>query len=664
MNLQINSFTKKQAADCMRKLGNKRIICYGASTNYYPLTSIVNIQDAVEFFVDSDCKKWGQLYCGKEIKDPKEILQVDRETYMVLVLSSASADICRILETMGLEQGADYVTLSQLLDGRHELVRYINAANMLLDFLDTVPKELKDRKPDKGKGKIGIVMSIEGIDLSPDFPYSAALFLILKWKKYPVKLIVDNLCWTGDMAFYRGFSRDCGTILERLLCKLQEIICEDDVEYITAYDKAGMSEEDKRECRRIAAYSAQWQKWRRIQNFAEMSQELIEAEFAAVFEKNMGYVNAFFEHSQYDTVNVSTALHKRAGVIAYVCSKQGIQTSSQDGADGMTLLSADGAAYYGRDIKRTVTENWIPSDEKKKILKDAAEMAEQRFGSTDFNNGEGNLEEYHNMMKLKGYAKVSFQGALQNLERTYDVIIPLNAPYDGAAIGIHTFFESRQGWLVKTLDFIINKLGKTVLIREHPFLKMLPPSNYIGSDLMSADPDILEPYKDSPLLYYANYTEDINLYQYMRHCKAVLPWTSTVGVEAGLMRKNVVTHTDVYYADSAFAMRAYSEEEYFSFICKCLECDEWMVENTELAYEEALQYFYLCMNRRLHTKVTICGEDYHYITHQWLGMNFEELLKEKGVEEIVQIVAENIPSVYLTARQAVFAGRGMHYVNR
>lgn len=64
-----------------------------------------------------------------------------------------------------------------------------------------------------------------------------------------------------------------------------------------------------------------------------------------------------------------------------------------------------------------------------------------------------------------------------------------------------------------------------------------------------------------------------------------------------------------------------------------------------------MKYFYLGMNREQRTVLTIYEEDYACVKHGWLGLSFEELLQEEGIDEIVQIVAENVPSAYLAAKQ-------------
>lgn len=133
----------------------------------------------------------------------------------------------------------------------------------------------------------------------------------------------------------------------------------------------------------------------------------------------------------------------------------------------------------------------------------------------------------------------------------------------------------------------------------------------------------------------------------METCKVVLPWTSTVGLEAALMRKNVLVHTNVYYQNSDFVLSPQNGNEYFEMLENCLASDNWLVPDQELAYTKALKYFYYTMHRLLVTRFNIFNTD----QYPWKFENFEDLLEEQGVEEILRIVAEDIPSVYLIEQQ-------------
>lgn len=322
-----------------------------------------------------------------------------------------------------------------------------------------------------------------------------------------------------------------------------------------------------------------------------------------------------------------------------------MRVSSQDGIMGQTLISPNGPASYSEDIPQFFEDMWEGIENKEDIMDRAAKMWEKRRGASA-ESSDMSFDEYYKIRKEKGYENISFQAPQTEIEQTYDVIIPLNLTNDGAALGIVTVFDDMKQWLEKTLDHVINKLNGTVLIREHPSGKIQPP--YMANmELYTVYPEILEPYKENKSLRYVKSGEKINLYQYMEQCKVLIPWTSTVGVEAGIMGKNVLVHTEAYYRNAAFVSRAHTQEEYFESLERCVIGKEFLAGDQRLAYEDALKYFYYGMNRTLVTDFTIVSSN----DSEWKFKSFEELLNAEGVDEIVQIVADNVPSMYLVEKQ-------------
>lgn len=321
-----------------------------------------------------------------------------------------------------------------------------------------------------------------------------------------------------------------------------------------------------------------------------------------------------------------------------------MRVSSQDGQSGLTLISANGPGSYGEDLPDFLEKMWEDLPDKKKIMNRAARMWKKRRLASEVSGM--SWEEYWKVRKEKGYENVSFQAPQEELEQTYDVVIPLNIMNDGAALGVHTIFEDAEEWLEKTLDYVIHELNGTVLIREHPAWRYQP-SYIVNLELYNSCPEILEAYKGNKSLRYVKSEEEINLYQYMEQCKVVIPWTSTVGIEAGLMEKNVLVHTDANYRKAAFASQVHTQKEYFENLKRCIVGGEFLVKDKQQAYEDALKYFYYTMNRRLTTNFTIVNS----CEAEWKFNSFAELLNAEGVDEIVQIVAENVPSVYLIEKQ-------------
>lgn len=642
--VRLNELINSLETFLLGKFGNKKLICYGASSLWTDINRIVAIDDLVEFFVDGDNSRWGDEYFGLEIRSPEVLSDMDKSEYSVVVLAGAVEEISGILEKMGWEKNVNYFDIYQYIHIYREMS--YGPINKFLRFLKTVPSEMKNVPVREDSERIGIVLNAEGLNFGTTYmPYEISLFLILKWRGYNVKLIVDRLHWDGDIELYEGHCAVCDYLRDVVIGKLENLVAEDDILYIDPVGDTELSLEDEKECERIAAYSVRWSKWYNDWNSRFRSGKLLQDEFAGIFKRNLSYINTFFEKNHFDTINAMTALHKIAGVYYYAGRKRNIRASSQDGMQGSTLICANGPASYGEDIPKFFEKQWGEIANKDAIMDRAEQMWKTRRGGAS-RISDMSFSEYIKLRREKGYENISFQSPETELEQTYDVIIPMNLVNDGAALGIDTVFNDMEQWLQQTLDFVIHKLNATVLIREHPSMMLLP-SYMAKSELCTVYPEILKQYEGNKLLRYVKSEEQINLYQYIEHCKVLIPWASTVGMEAGIMGKNVLVHTNVYYENAIFACRAYTREEYFEKLEKCITCGEFLAGNKQQAYEEALRYFYYTMNRRLKTDFTIVSS----FDSPWKFNSFGELIKAEGIDEVVQIVAENVPSVYLIEEQ-------------
>lgn len=644
--IQWNNIKNKFELALLEKIGNRKLIAYGASSRWSDINKIIYLEDLVEFFVDSNPNRWGEIYCEKEIKSLECLKDLDTSKYAVIVATAYYENVSAILENYGLRSGIDYFNVFQYV---FLLTDYpLGSINTLIRFIDSVPTQMLHIVPDKTEKKIGIVLNSECLNTGIiDSPFATALFLILKWKGYDVKLIVDKLHWDGDIMLYEGHCKVCDAITDLIVDKLREKVPDTDIVFIEPIGEHKISKQDAEKCEKIAEYSANWSRWHKAYYGQFHSWKFLKDQYADIFKRNFSYIDSFFEKNHFDVINASTALHKRAGIFNYVAEKRNIRVTSQDAFDKESMLvCTNGPASCGGDTSRVFEEKWIKEEEKDEILKNASKMWEKRRGLTiTIQKDDLNLNSYKDMMRTKGYAYTVLQGPRSEIKRFYDVIIPLNIRCDGAALMAKTIFGSFEQWLIQTLDFVINKLGKSVLLREHPATRCHP-DYYTCTEIYAAHPEILEPYKDSDLLFYVKSDEDVNLYQYIEQCKIVIPWTSTTGVEAGIMKKDVLVHTDVYYKNSKFVKCAHSVDEYFDCLQKEL-LDKKSSEKEEGTYEEALLYFYYSMARRMLTKFT----SMHSAECPWRFECFEELLEEDGVEEIVQIVAEDVPSVYLIEKQ-------------
>lgn len=649
--IRLNEIINKLELSFLKKVEGKKLICYGAYDTWSDIIRIIAIDDLVEFFVDSDISKWGETFFGKKIKSPSELRKLDKNEYAVVILAGAFEEIGKMLERRGWKKEKNYFNIYQYIHVYKEVS--FGPINKYLRFLDTIPNEIMNVTPRKDSEKIGIILNAEGLNFGTTYiPYLVSLFLILKWRGYNAKLIVDRLHWEGDIELYEGHCAVCDYVRDFVIRKLEKLVPKEDILYIDSA-RAGeefveLPPEDAQECERIAEYSVSWCKWYNIWNSRFRTDNSIRDDFARIFKRNLLYINSFFDKNHFDTINAITALHKMAGVYCYAAEKRNIRVSSQDGVRGKTSISSNGNCFHGKDIQLFFENMWVQySDkEKKKILDRSANMWNNRLkASVDLDYM--SFSEYQKQCKEKGYDKAIVQSPRKENVQSYDVIIPLNLSCDGPALSAFSVFGSEEQWLVQTLDYVINKLDASVLIREHPVNHMMP-SYFKNTELYIDCPEILKPYEASEKLRYVKSEEKINLYQYIEKCKVVIPWTSTVGVEAALLGKNVLVHTCIYYRYAAFALCARNQNEYFKMLKSCLaDGQKTLVKNVQSTYEDALRYFYFALNRSLITDFTIVNSN----IEEWRFKDFNELENAEGVEEIIQIVAEGVPSVYLTEKQ-------------
>jgi hypothetical protein len=120
-------------------------------------------------------------------------------------------------------------------------------------------------------------------------------------------------------------------------------------------------------------------------------------------------------------------------------------------------------------------------------------------------------------------------------------------------------------------------------------------------------------------LRFVSAEESLNSYDLMRHARAVLPHTSTVGIEAAVLGLPVVVGTAVYYEDFGFCRKAATREKYFAAIEDALEGRS--VPTAEQREDAALAYYLTQRCAVMQTTFSPQPDDYR----KWVKIASEEL---------------------------------------
>jgi hypothetical protein len=214
------------------------------------------------------------------------------------------------------------------------------------------------------------------------------------------------------------------------------------------------------------------------------------------------------------------------------------------------------------------------------------------------------------------------------------VLIALNSPWDSAALGLHAVFDTTQEWIVETVRYLLKNTDAPVLIRQHP-VERLPIAR-------SADDTrvlLQQHFGQDSRLHFIAAEDPVNSYDLMEQVKAVVVYTSTIGVEAAAHGKLVITESTSYYAALGFVFNASSTEDYYSLLGDAVA---GRLEITSKMREGALTCYYItqCCNW-MQTSFTV--QDFP----SWSRRSVVELSLDRSVQTVLRAIETDTPIAYL-----------------
>jgi hypothetical protein len=331
-------------------------------------------------------------------------------------------------------------------------------------------------------------------------------------------------------------------------------------------------------------------------------------------------VHSLLSRARWDVVLVPGGIYGSSGVWAQQARAAGIRLASFDsGGSGIVMLSADGIACQLQDIPRALgllKGRDVSARERDFILETArAELARRRSGT----------DRFASQMKVNGAVDPRFDGG---------ILLALNSSWDSAALGLHTVFDSSAEWIIETAKYLLDNTTLPVIVRQHPAERL---ESARSNDDYRA---MLERRVGAhSRLHFVAAAEPVNSYQLLERVAAVVVYTSTIGIEAALSGKVVVTPSRSYYSDLNFVWKATTLDRYWQHLSNAAS-GKYVV--TDLMREEALFCYYLtqCCNwvSSPFTPESFC---------EWSRLGPSDLRGNEGVQMTVRSLVENIPVAYL-----------------
>lgn len=578
---------KEQLINEFNKLKRgQKIIVLGTGSLFYKMKNIfnLNVENDIELFVESSPKN--KVFLGKQLVSIHSMTYhlKDEEEYVVLVCSSKWTDIKKILSKRYLNEFIWYAPYESMkwLFNKNELpiVKLKRSIyKLLLEFEGKLPRL-------KGESIVILIGERNG---APTPYHAITLGVLLKVKGLDVYFLLNDLSTFGELYSGKGFGDFQNEILENLLIEIRK-------KYRIPYEKISeqnsmeLTASEERKIQQFIYYNKVWHSKKII--FDRDDKELMVR--AKSWLSNAKLIKGFLNSYNFDKAYVWTGVHSEWASLRILAEEKGIKTYSSEYARKGYSFSLSGPTVFQKD-STLVNVNNLSENKVKQIMR-----------KTD-----RHLEE-----SIYGYSKTELKQP--------SAIIPLNIFWDSAAFNIDDIFIYFDKWLEKTIRFLIEECQTHVYVRQHPHER----SHGTGEDVKKF---LTNKFGDSKYFHYIDTESSISTYSLLMDATLLLPNTSTLGIEAAMLGKQVIVKNKVYYAKSNFVKVASTEQEYLNLVKQAIENPK---ELSLRQRNEAKLYYALTM---ANSTEKFFGHWYDDVK-EWSSKSLEEIKNRESVMWLLDLI--------------------------
>lgn len=475
-----------------------------------------------------------------------------------------------------------------------------------LAFLDTA--KWNDECREKMEYRIGILLT-PWLGVSVPW-YAITIGMILKSKENVRISFVVNDLWNKKNSFYPYYNVQKISIL-RMLRRYIVNKYGMDVLLLSHMTDMELNEHDKDVIDRLA-----WINTVRYlgNSIKDIEHEEILGKWRAAYHGMYGKIKSCSEQ-KWDRIVIPGGVFQETCLFLDIFQEKGIDVITFDSGPGRYQLGINNVAAQNGDSSKTAQEILASKCNKDKIMCIAQDVLNSRMqmrSEKSAVNGE----------------RIIQNAAYQDMVcRTYDVVMFCNLEFDTAALGTHDVFRDDYEWIVETIKFVLENTNADIAIRQHPLKKLFPqiPTNEVS---------IKKLFGENDRVTFIDCDEKINSYNIIEAAKAIIVNTSTVGLEAGMLGKSVITESHSYYHRASFVRYCNNKEQYYREIVESLASQRALNENEK--YEACVYYFLTQQCNRVVTDFTPEPSDFR----NWTQRTFEELLEDKNVAYMIRTIMD------------------------
>lgn len=298
-----------------------------------------------------------------------------------------------------------------------------------------------------------------------------------------------------------------------------------------------------------------------------------------------------------------------------------------DSDRGYAQVCVDGIAAQNQDMPRAFHEIWQSDDLTRRR---AIEVAIKEF---DTRNAQ--RDDY-------GFQSVPSRGL--DPDPASCVLMPLNVEWDSAALGRHRAFSNTYDWVTTTVAAVLDADGGPIVVRQHPSERR--PSQRSQLNMAEA---LRERFGADQRCRFVAADEPVNTYDLVRSATLVLPFVSTIAIEAAAIGKPVLISGSCYYDALGIVHSARTRDEYLDLLGQGLRGE--LAQLPDQSDRAWIAFYVTAVRNRLATDFTPQPDDFW----RWSRRSPDILFAEPEVSDILEALDRDVPLATLRHRRFALA---------
>jgi hypothetical protein len=348
-----------------------------------------------------------------------------------------------------------------------------------------------------------------------------------------------------------------------------------------------------------------------------------EDQVRASLDRTLPKVRSALDGLDLDCLVVPGGVYGTSGLFRHEAAARGLRVATFDTDRRIGQLSVDGVAAQNSDIPRAFDVLWASGAE---VRRQVVDLARDEFQSRI-----DNRDSY-------GFQTGPAAGSPGDVHGT--VLMPLNVEWDTAALGRHVHFANTVDWLNSTIEFVLDNDDREVIIRQHPSeRRRLQRGNLDFRSLLR------DRFGHEPRVRFIAADDAVNSYDLLSTSGLVLPYVSTIAMEAAAMGKPVLVSGESYFSGLGFVWAAGSRDEYFTLLQRGLRGHlDPLPDQSERAW---VCYYLAAVRNRIPTDFTPHPDDFW----DWCQRDPDQVFADPEVVDILTAIDQDEPVSLLRHRR-------------